>query len=200
MNCVIRALNRRGIEKVYRLYVSRFFKEDELLQAFDIANLISRKLYRGFGLYDGGVLVAFGLFFTSAGGQVMLLDYFVTLKKYRGYGYSMDFFKGLAEYLREVKQTPYNRVCGIFIEIPGVQDLTKRELKKREALLSFYKEAGAYMSDIIPQILDKEYNVLFLPVAKVPGRDELKPLLLSVYKNILPSFSDVKKKVARLTE
>ena len=89
---------------------------------------------------------------------------------------------------------------GIFVEMAGVGGMNKRQLRKRAEDLAFYREAGAYMSDIIPCFEGKEYNVLFIPVGKRPGRAELSPLLYSVYKNILPSFEERKKEILRLTE
>ncbi len=226
MDCEVRVLDSKTIFFLYRRYVERFFEDEEVLPRSAISNLLARRIYSGYGMYDGDTLVCFGLFFTNPGCSVMLLDYFVTLKKYRGYGYATDFWKLLIKLLicgtgPELKVTsisaahiyfprinppklegllPLPVTDGIFVEMAGVGGMNKRQLRKRAEDLAFYREAGAYMSDIIPCFEGKEYNVLFIPVGKRPGRAELSPLLYSVYKNILPSFEERKKEILRLTE
>ena len=150
----------------------------------------------------------------------MLLDYFVVLKKYRGYNYPEIFFDMLKEVLipkeeegeekekkenkekdkEENKTSEYKFPLGIFIELEGVGKTDEKAIKKREMALDFYRKIGAYMTDILPVLSDEEYNVLFLPVNARPSRSELKAEFLGIYKEILPSFKDKKKYITRLTE
>ena len=154
----------------------------------------------------------------------MLLDYFVVLKKYRGYNYPEIFFDMLKEVLipkeeegeekdkeenkekdkeehkEEHKTSEYKFPLGIFIELEGVGKTDEKAIKNREMALDFYRKIGAYMTDILPVLSDEEYNVLFLPVNARPSRSELKAEFLGIYKEILPSFKDKKKYITRLTE
>ena len=146
----------------------------------------------------------------------MLLDYFVVLKKYRGYNYPEIFFDMLKEVLipkeeegeekekeehkEEHKESVNKLPLGIFIELEGVGKTDEKAIKKREMALDFYRKIGAYMTDILPVLSDEEYNVLFLPVNARPSRSELKAEFLGIYKEILPSFKDKKKYITRLTE
>ena len=179
--------------------------------------LIARKICSCYGLFDDEKhLFCFGLFINDIEQRVMLLDYFVVLKKYRGYNYPEIFFDMLKEVLipkeeegeekekeehkEEYKTSEYKFPLGIFIELEGVGKTDEKAIKKREMALDFYRKIGAYMTDILPVLSDEEYNVLFLPVNARPSRSELKAEFLGIYKEILPSFKDKKKYITRLTE
>ncbi len=227
MSCEVRRLDTKEIFFVYRRYVANFFEDEFILTEAALSNLLARKIYIGYGLYDNNNLVGFGLFFTNRTGNVMLLDYYVTLKKYRRLGYPSRFWQLLKERLingygpeLKVKSItaahkyfirPENKVDlgnkdnyfgveGIFIELEGVQDADRKALRERARKLLFYRNIGSYMTDTVPNFMDEEYNVMYFPVFKSPGREELNKMLLSVYMNILPSFKDRKKYIRRLTE
>ena len=91
-------------------------------------------------------------------------------------------------------------LLGIFIELAGIGDMSAKALDKRQRELEFYRKLGAYITDIIPEFSDEEYNVLFMPINARLTRSELKAEFLNIYKEILPSFKDKKKYIRRLTE
>jgi hypothetical protein len=89
MSCEVRRLDTKEIFFVYRRYVANFFEDEFILTEAALSNLLARKIYIGYGLYDNNNLVGFGLFFTNRTGNVMLLDYYVTLKKIQASGISV---------------------------------------------------------------------------------------------------------------
>lgn len=228
MDFTLRELDKKETLSLYKRYLTKFF--DEKFDGFLISEsairwLIARKICSCFGLFDDEKhLLCFGLFINDIEQRVMLLDYFVVLKKYRGYNYPEIFFDMLKEVLipkeeegeekdkeenkekdkeehkEENKTSEYKFPLGIFIELEGVGKTDEKTIKNREMALDFYRKIGAYMTDILPVLSDEEYNVLFLPVNERPSRSELKAEFLGIYKEILPSFKDKKKYITRLTE
>ena len=220
MDFTLRELDKKETLSLYKRYLTKFFDEEFdgfLISESAIRWLIARKICSCFGLFDDEKhLFCFGLFINDIEQRVMLLDYFVVLKKYRGYNYPEIFFDMLKEVLipkeeegeekekeenkEENKTSEYKFPLGIFIELEGVGKTDEKAIKKREMALDFYRKIGAYMTDILPVLSDEEYNVLFLPVNARPSRSELKAEFLGIYKEILPSFKDKKKYITRLTE
>lgn len=228
MDFTLRELDKKETLSLYKRYLTRFFDEEFdgfLISESAIRWLIARKICSCYGLFDDKKhLLCFGLFINDIEQRVMLLDYFVVLKKYRGYNYPEIFFDMLKEVLipkeeegeekdkeenkekdkeehkEEHKTSEYKFPLGIFIELEGVGKTDEKAIKNREMALDFYRKIGAYMTDILPVLSDEEYNVLFLPVNARPSRSELKAEFLGIYKEILPSFKDKKKYITRLTE
>lgn len=224
MDFTLRELDKKETLSLYKRYLTKFF--DEKFDGFLISEsairwLIARKICSCYGLFDDEKhLFCFGLFINDIEQRVMLLDYFVVLKKYRGYNYPEIFFDMLKEVLipkeeegkekekeehkekeKEDNKESVNKFpLGIFIELEGVGKTDEKAIKQREMALDFYRKIGAYMTDILPVLSDEEYNVLFLPVNARPSRSELKAEFLGIYKEILPSFKDKKKYITRLTE
>ena len=228
MDFTLRELEKKETLSLYKRYLTKFFDEESdgfLISESAIRWLIARKICSCYGLFDDKKhLLCFGLFINDIEQRVMLLDYFVVLKKYRGYNYPEIFFDMLKEVLipkeeegeekekeehkekdkeehkEENKTSEYKLPLGIFIELEGVGKTDEKAIKNREMALDFYRKIGAYMTDILPVLSDEEYNVLFLPVNARPSRSELKAEFLGIYKEILPSFKDKKKYITRLTE
>ena len=232
MDFTLRELDKKETLSLYKRYLTKFFDEEFdgfLISESAIRWLIARKICSCYGLFDDKKhLFCFGLFINDIEQRVMLLDYFVVLKKYRGYNYPEIFFDMLKEVLipkeeegeekdkeehkekekednkeenKEDNKESVNKFpLGIFIELEGVGKTDEKAIKKREMALDFYRKIGAYMTDILPVLSDEEYNVLFLPVNARPSRSELKAEFLGIYREILPSFKDKKKYIIRLTE
>ena len=224
MDFTLREMDKKETLSLYKRYLTKFFDEEFdgfLISESAIRWLIARKICSCYGLFDDEKhLFCFGLFINDIEQRVMLLDYFVVLKKYRGYNYPEIFFDMLKEVLipreegkegenkekdkednKEDNKASVNKFpLGIFIELEGVGKTDEKAIKKREIELNFYRKIGAYMTDILPVLSDEEYNVLFLPVNARPSRSELKAEFLGIYKEILPSFKDKKKYITRLTE
>ena len=224
MDFTLRELDKKETLSLYKRYLTKFFDEEFdgfLISESAIRWLIARKICSCYGLFDDKKhLFCFGLFINDIEQRVMLLDYFVVLKKYRGYNYPEIFFDMLKEVLIpkeeewEEKEKEENKEdnkednkesvskfpLGIFIELEGVGKTDEKAIKNREMALDFYRKIGAYMTDILPVLSDEEYNVLFLPVNARPSRSELKREFLGIYREILPSFKDKKKYITRLTE
>ena len=89
MDFTLRELDKKETLSLYKRYLTRFF--DEKFDGFLISEsairwLIARKICSCYGLFDDKKhLLCFGLFINDIEQRVMLLDYFVVLKKYRGY-------------------------------------------------------------------------------------------------------------------
>lgn len=206
MDFTLKELGKKEILSLYRRFLTKFFdraKEGFLISEAAIKWLIAKGICSCYGLYDDKKhLFCFGIFVNDIEKRVMLLDYFVVLKKYRGYNYPEIFFEMLKEILTvEAKEeTITNLPHGIFIELSGVNATFEKKLDKRQKEIEFYREIGAYMTDIVPTFSEEEYNIMFLPINSRLSRSELKIGFLNIYKEILPSFKDKKKYIIRLTE
>ena len=202
MNFILKELTKKETLSLYKRFLTKFFSgndESFLISEAVVRWLIARNIW---SCYDKRHLLCFGLFINDVEKRVMLLDYFVVLKKYRGYNYPEIFFEMLTEMQVYEEETTDDdsKVLGIFIELAGVGDMSAKVLDKRQRELEFYRKLGAYITDIIPEFSDEEYNILFLPINARLSRSELKAEFLNIYKEILPSFKDKKKYIIRLTE
>ena len=206
LNFVLKEQTKKEILSLYKRFLTKFFSgndESSLISEAAIRWLIARNLCSCYGLYDDKKhLLCFGLFINDVERRVMLLDYFIVLKKYRGYNYPEIFFEMLTEMFVDEAEKNDNEsiLLGIFIELAGIGDMSAKALDKRQRELEFYRKLGAYITDIIPEFSDEEYNVLFMPINARLTRSELKAEFLNIYKEILPSFKDKKKYIRRLTE
>lgn len=206
LNFVLKEQTKKEILSLYKRFLTKFFSgndESFLISEAAIRWLIAKNLCSCYGLYDDKKhLLCFGLFINDVEKRVMLLDYFIVLKKYRGYNYPEIFFEMLTEMsVDEAEKTDnVSNLLGIFIELAGVGDMSAKALDKRQRELEFYRYLGAYITDIIPEFSDEEYNILFLPINARLTRSELKVEFLNIYKEILPSFKDKRKYIRRLTE
>ena len=206
LDFILKELTKKEILSLYKRFLIKFFGGTDggvLVSEAAVRWLIARNLCSCYGLYDYKKhLICFGLFINDIEKRVMLLDYFVVLKKYRGYNYPEIFFEMLVEmYMHEEEKTDSTgNVLGIFIELEGACNMSVKALDKRQAELGFYRDLGAYITDIIPEFSDEEYNILFLPINARLTRTELKAEILNIYKEILPSFNDKRKYIKRLTE
>ena len=206
MDFTLIELGKKEILSLYRRFLKKFFDgpdADYLISEAAMRWLIAKKICSCYGLYDDKKhLLCFGIFVNDVEKRVMLLDYFVVLKKYRGYNYSEIFFEMLREMFIPESEEEDNTDMpfGIFIELIGVSGISEKNLEKRQREIDFYKGLGAYITDIVPLFSWDEYNVMFLPVKARLSRSELKTEFLNIYKEILPSFKDKKKYITRLTE
>lgn len=206
MDFTLKELGKKEILSLYRRFLTKFFdraKEGFLISEAAIKWLIAKGICSCYGLYDDKKhLLCFGLFINDKEKRVMLLDYFVVLKKYRGYNYPEIFFEMLKEMFADEtgEENGETLPVGIFIELMGVEGVSEEKLEERQKKIGFYMGLGAYITDIVPAFSDEEYNIMFLPVKARPSRSELKAEFLNIYKEILPSFKDKKKYITRLTE
>ena len=103
MDFTLRELDKKETLSLYKRYLTKFFDEESdgfLISESAIRWLIARKICSCYGLFDDKKhLLCFGLFINDIEQRVMLLDYFVVLKKYRGYNYPEIFFDMLKEVL-----------------------------------------------------------------------------------------------------
>ena len=206
MEFTLKELGKKEILSLYKRFLIKFFNgadESFLISEAAVRWLIAKNICSCYGLYDDKKhLICFGIFINDIEKRVLLLDYFVVLKKYRGYNYPKIFFEMLIEMLAYDTETDNKEglPLGIFIELMGVIGISEKNLKKRQNEIEFYQRLGAYITDIVPIFSDDEYNIMFLPVNSRPSRQELKIEFLNIYKEILPSFNDKKKYIIRLTE
>ena len=91
LNFVLKEQTKKEILSLYKRFLTKFFSgndESFLISEAAIRWLIARNLCSCYGLYDDKKhLLCFGIFINDKEKRVMLLDYFVVLKKYRGYNY-----------------------------------------------------------------------------------------------------------------
>lgn len=199
MDFTIKRLEDREVLSYYKRHIMADFAEKELvLPEACIAGLLAKKCYKAYALWSGRKLIGLCFLISDVSDTVFLLHYFYIIKKYRGFNYPDIFFELLIRLLNFENKERKTPALGIFLEVRGVsEDGLRMELREKE--LRFYKEKGAYMTDLLSK-LKGEHNVVFLPIFKRLTRAELKEAYLEIYKEILPSFKDNKKFIKRYTE
>ena len=173
----LKKLEEKELFLIYRRYVLKFFPEAVLKAEDHVRYLYLRRRYTGYGLYEGGRLLAFGLFITRPDAQELLLDYFVVLKKYRGKGYAEQFF-------REMKQLP--DVAGVFLELPVDSEAG-----------SFLRGIGIYPTGLVSELAPTKAKIWYEPVRVSPDAEVLPVKLGRLYEVVVPGFKEKRELVHR---
>ena len=156
-------IQRLEREEAHRLYWARFredFVPSELRPWGSILRLMDQGAYSIFACKEAGEILAYATFIQCPG--ALLLDYFAVDPARRGQG---------AESL-ESAPTPQ-----------------ERETRRRR--IQFYTRCGCVESPWYAYLFGVEYRILLLPLeGSLPGEEQMREQLLSVYNVTVPMHTD----------
>ena len=173
----LKQLSNEDIENVYNKHMIMDFPSEELKPVDVIQKLIKRKIYRCYGLYDSGELLAYAFFANSK--SYLLLDYYSVCEKYRNSGIGSRFLSILKENCKSYS--------GIIVEVEDIESAdTEVEKIIRKRRIDFYKKNGMRMTNISCKLFTVNYSIMCLYNIEL---DDLAIYegLKNIYKEMIPS-------------
>lgn len=172
----LKQLTKKEVKKTYSEHMVMDFPKEELKPIDAIERLIERKIYKCYGLYDNGELLAYAFFNTSK--SYLLLDYYSVCEKHRSNGIGSKFFSILKE---ECKS--HN---GIIVEVEDIESAdTKAEKIIRQRRIDFYKKNGMKMTNVLCELFNVYYSIMCISNVEFNDSiicDEMK----NIYKEMVP--------------
>lgn len=173
----LKLLSNEDIEKIYNKHMIIDFPSEELKPIDMILNLIKRKIYRCYGLYNNKELVAYVFLVTSK--SYLLLDYYSVCAKYRNKGIGSEFLNILKKNCKSYR--------GIMVEVEKVECASNENEKvDRIRRIDFYKKNGMRMTNISSELFNVNYSIMCLCNIELEDSviyEELK----NIYKKMIPS-------------
>ena len=172
----LKQLIKEEVKNIYNDHMVKDFPKEELKPIDAIERLISRKIYKCYGLYDNEELLAYAFFNTSK--SYLLLDYYSVCGKYRSNGIGSKFFSILKE---ECKN--YN---GIIVEVEDIESAdTEAEKIIRQRRIDFYIKNGMKMTNVLCELFNVNYSIMCISKVEFDDSiiaDEIK----NIYKEMVP--------------
>lgn len=173
----LKQLSNEEIKNVYNKHMIIDFPSEELKPIDIIQNLIKRKIYICYGLYNEEKLLAYAFLATSK--SYLLIDYYAVCSEYRNKGIGSKFFNNLKEHCKN-----YN---GIIVEVENTEYASnKTEKVIRERRIDFYGKNGMRMTNINCILFNVNYSIMCLCniyINDLVIYEELK----NIYKDMIPS-------------
>lgn len=173
----LKQLNSEEVEVIYNNNMVIDFPLEELKPIDIIQKLIKRKIYKCYGLYDSGELLAYAFFITSK--SYLLLDYYSVCGQYRNKGIGSKFLNILKESCKNY--------TGIIVEVEDIEFAdTEVEKITRIRRIDFYKKNGMKMTSVSGELFNVNYSIMCLGNIELDDSvvyEELK----NIYKEIIPS-------------
>lgn len=173
----LKQLSNNDIVNIYNTHMITDFPSEELKSIEVIQNIIKRKNYICYGLYDNEELLAYAFLATSK--LYLLIDYYSVCAKYRNKGIGSEFLNILKENCKNFNE--------IIVEVENV-DCASNEAEKvvRRRRIDFYKKNGMRMTNISSTLFGVKYSIMCLcdtGINDLVIYAELK----NIYKEMLPS-------------
>ncbi|HEX9027354.1 MAG TPA: GNAT family N-acetyltransferase [Clostridium sp.] len=173
----LKQLSNEDIGKVYNMHMIVDFPSEELKPIDVIQNLIKRKNYICYGLYNNEELLAYAFLATSK--LYLLIDYYSVCAKYRNKGIGSEFLNILKEHCKN-----YN---GIIVEVENIEcarDETEKIVRKRR--IDFYRKNGMRMTKILSKLFNVNYSIMCLCNIEIDD-SVIYAELKNIYKEMIPS-------------
>lgn len=172
----LKQLVKDEVKKLYSEHMIIDFPQEELKPIDVIERLISRKIYKCYGLYDNGELLAYAFFNTSK--SYLLLDYYSVCEKYRSKGIGSKFFGILKEEFKS-----HN---GIIAEVEDIEFAdTEAEKIIRQRRINFYKKNGMKMTNVLCKLFNVYYSIMC--ISNVEFNDSIiYNEIKNIYKEMVP--------------
>lgn len=133
------------------------FPADELRPLEEFMERMDRGIYECLGLFEDGVLRAYGYFVKDEKTQTVLLDFLAVCPQYRGGGYGSSFMDAAGTY--------YASYRGILIECESEQtSADEAELSVRTRRIAFYEKNGCCRTRTRARLFGVEFDILYLPL------------------------------------
>ncbi len=179
MKCEL--LNISAIKEIYYEYLVNDFPADEVKPFNIIEMMYNNDKYFAYGFFAEDRLVAYALFVGKEGDDVVLLDYFAVVKKFRQNGYGTEFLKQLKKLMSGSK---------IILEAEDdkyAHDDNDKYIRQRR--LSFYESAGASDTGIRALVFGVHYIIFVCD--EDYERGYIEKALRDIYAYMFePHFSD----------
>ena len=180
-------IQRLEREEAHRLYLARFrgdFVPSELRPWGSILRLMDQGAYAIFACKEAGEILAYAAFIQCPG--ALLLDYFAVDPARRGQGVGTAFFQGLQ------KLTALGQASCLYIEAESLESApTPQERETRRRRIQFYTRCGCRETGIFSFLFGVEYQILLFPLeGDLPGEEQMREQLLSVYNVTVPMHTD----------
>jgi len=173
----LKQLNSEEVEVIYNNNMVLDFPSEELKPIDIIQKLITRKIYRCYGLYNSGQLLAYAFFATSK--SYLLLDYYSVCSKYRNKGIGSKFLNILKENCKNYS--------GIIVEVEDVEFAdTEAEKIIRSRRIDFYKKNGMKMTNVSGELFNVNYSIMCLCNIELDNSIVYEELQY-IYKEMIPS-------------
>ena len=173
----LKQLSNEDIGKVYNMHMIVDFPSEELKPIDVIQNLIKRKNYICYGLYNNEELIAYAFLATSK--LYLLIDYYSVCVKYRNKGIGSEFLNILKEHCKN-----YN---GIIVEVENIEcarDETEKIVRKRR--IDFYRKNVMRMTKILSKLFNVNYSIMCLCNIEIDD-SVIYAELKNIYKEMIPS-------------
>lgn len=157
---MIQRLELETMREIYNSYLAAGdFPAAEVKPFKKIEEMYKREEYFGYGLYEGGELLAYAFLVGPQGKPFALMDYYAVLANGRGCGTGTKFLELLGKELSQ-----YDNLIFEVENLAFAVDEEDRRTKERR--ISFYERAGLRHTGLETMVFGVEYVIMTLPVGK----------------------------------
>lgn len=181
-----RLLTEEELKELYEAHMRADFPPDELKPLPRLLRLLGEGRYEPYGLFEGGELTAYALYWKTGEDPYVMLDYFAVTPRRRGQGTGSALLRDMLE-----------RFCrdggGIFgeVEIPDTGDASTDALRRRR--LEFYRRAGLRRAGFRTKIFGVPYLVLLYGPEISDGA--LMEVARRLYRTAFPAPAEYEKHI-----
>lgn len=177
----IHMLTVQQVTQIYKDHMSHDFSVDEIKPLCSILLLMEQGLYKGYGLFEDGVLRGYALLITAPGGRVALLDYYAILAGNRSGGLGSRFLALLRKEL-----VGYD---GIVLESEQIAYAVGRADKViRRRRISFYLRNGVRITSLQSRLFGVAFSILYLPCSRDLPDGQIYKELDAIYRCLFPDY------------
>ena len=191
---IIKELSNSELLEMYQKYINDHFPADEVKPLETIERMLKEDFYYGLGLYDASEdfeeeleagwleqlpLMGYAFFVTDTKENMLLLDYFAILEKYRNSGWGSIFLSKMKDIAEDYK--------GILLETEDVEfSKNEEERSLRERRDGFYARNGVVKTEVKSKLFGVNFAIWFYPVKEELTSSECRESLINIYKTIVP--------------
>lgn len=180
----LRPITIDHLREIYPKSFVRDFPSDELMPFARMEALTQAGIQKAYGLYDGGRLMAYGVFILAPGSPAALLNYFAVEPEFRGRGVG-------TRALRQLCGAGDLDVDYILFEVETPRSAKgPEELAVRQRRIRFYLRCGARRTILDSRLFGVDYHIMLLPhgdkLENVPEDRALARQLEMLYRVVVP--------------
>lgn len=164
--------------EIYETYAQEDFPPEEIKPVSVIEETWKRGNYHAYGFYEGTTLCAYAFFVADEEKRVLLLDYFAVLKTRRGQRIGSRALALLRETCAE-----WNALV-IEVEDDELPEIDQETRDIRRRRISFYQEAGCYMTAVRSRLWGVDYRIMVMPLADPYAQGCMADKLHAIYRKL----------------
>ncbi len=175
----IRFFSPEELVQIYHERMVEDFPADEIKKLDMMQDLIRKRLYEPYGVYEKGELVAYALFSKDGfGREIYLLDFFSVKKELRGKGYGSKLITYFLDHYKEAN------ALLVEVENPFLESSSSEQKIKLDRM-NFYLHRGWIDTKQDVRNFDVDYRILRAPIGKRSGPEEVREDYASIYKSFI---------------